>query len=85
MITMQRLLRYVCAEPFRPFRIHMAGGRSFEIMYPDMVAVGRSTARIFTSMSDEYEPSEPREHNVSLLLVESVEPLDVASTQEGGK
>ncbi len=83
MITMQRLVRYVAAEPFRPFRISMASGQSFEIRHPEMISVGRSTAHIYTFMSDEPEHSNQREHEVSLLLMESVERLDVTSAQDG--
>jgi hypothetical protein len=83
MITYQRLARYVFAEPFRPFRIKMASGQAFEIRHPEMVSVGRSTAYIFTFMSDEAEPAGQREHEVSLLLMESIEPLDAASAQDG--
>ena len=59
MITFQRLVRYVGAEPFRPFRISMASGQSFEIRHPEMISVGRSTAHIFTFMSEEAERLKP--------------------------
>ncbi len=85
MISSQRLNRYVNAEPFRPFRISMASGQTFEIRHPEMIAVSRSFAIIYTYMSEDAEKAMQREHEVSLLLMESVEPLDVASTQEGGK
>jgi hypothetical protein len=85
MITMQRLVRYVAAEPFRPFRIGMASGQFFEIRHPEMISVGRSTAHVYTFMSDEPEQSSQREHDVSLLLMESVEALDVASAQDGNQ
>ena len=77
MISFQRLAQYVGAEPFRPFRIGMASGQTFEIRHPEMISVGRSTARIYTFMIDEGSPQ--RKHEVSLLLMESVEPLDVTS------
>jgi len=83
MIGFQRLVRYVGAEPFRPFRITMTSGQTFEIRHPEMVSVGRSTAYIFTYLNEEAEHSNQREHEVSLLLMEFVEPLDLASTQEG--
>ena len=83
MITFQRLARYVGAEPFRPFRISMASGKSFEIRHPEMISVGRTTARIYTYMSEDAEESKQREHEVSLLLMESVESLDIPTTQEG--
>jgi hypothetical protein len=83
MISSQRLARYAFAEPFRPFVIAMASGQSFAIRHPEMISVGRSTAHIYTYLSDNPEESKQREHEVSLLLMESVEPLDVTSTQEG--
>jgi len=79
MITAQKLIGYVTAEPFRPFRISMASGRRFHIRHPEMIAVSRSTARIFTSMSEDPEEAKEREHEVSLLLMDSVEPLRKSS------
>lgn len=85
MITMQQLVRYVAAEPFRPFRIGMTSGRSFEIRHPEMITVGRSTARIYTFMSEEWDQSNQREHEVSLLLMESIEPLVVSPEQKSNQ
>jgi hypothetical protein len=82
MITFQRLGRYIGAEPFRPFRINMASGQSFEIRDPEMISVGRSSAHIFTFMSDEGEHSNQREHEVSLHLMKSVDPLDVTLSED---
>lgn len=83
MINFQRLARYVGAEPFRPFRISMARGQLFEIRHPEMISVGRSTALIYTFLSDDPEQAKQREHEVSLLLMESVEPLELKAQQEG--
>lgn len=35
------------AEPFRPFRIHMASGRTFEIRRPEMIQVGLYDVIVF--------------------------------------
>ena len=83
MITYQRIGRYVTAEPFRPFRIQMTGGRTFEIRHPEMVQVGRTTMTIFTFMSDDADQVTEQHIEVSLLLVESVEPLDAAVRPQG--
>jgi len=83
MISFQRIASYVGAEPFRPFRITTAGGRTFEIRHPEMIQVGRSTMTIFTFLSDEPNEAKEREVEVSLLLTESVEPLGApARSQE---
>jgi len=82
MITFQRLASYVGAEPFRPFRISMASGRVFEIRHPEMIQLGRMTATISTFMSTDPEEAKEREHEVSLLLMESVEPLDIPAGKD---
>jgi len=79
MMTFQRIAKYVAAEPFRPFRIGMASGRVFEIRHPEMVQVGRTTMTIFTYLSDDAEEAKEREHEVSLLLIETIEPIEAKS------
>jgi hypothetical protein len=79
MITAQRLISYVVAEPFRPFRISMASGQTLEIKHPEMISIGRSSATIFFSMSDDPEQAKERVREVSLMLMESVEPLETKS------
>jgi hypothetical protein len=79
MVTVQRLAKYVFAEPFRPFRIRMVGGKTIEIRHPETVAIGHSKARISTFWDDPPEPANPREYDVSLELMESVEPLNAMS------
>ncbi|MBI1832189.1 MAG: hypothetical protein HYR84_12160 [Planctomycetes bacterium] len=71
------LLAWVRATPFAPFRIRLNSGRTFEIRHPEMVRVGRSSANIFTFAGEALDPYE-RMEMVSLLLIESVEPLEVA-------
>lgn len=85
MISHHRLSQYITAEPFRPFRIGMASGQNFEIRHPEMIAVSRTYALIYTYPSEDAEQAKQRQYEVSLLLMESVEALDAASTPEGGK
>jgi hypothetical protein len=61
----------------------MTSGQTFEIRRPEMIAVNRTFALIFTHLSDDPEEARQREFEVSLLLMESVEPLDVTAAQEG--
>jgi hypothetical protein len=74
-MTPQEILNYVHAKPFRPFRIRMNSGRTFDIQHPDMVAVGRRDVLIFTFVSDSPNIYD-RWENVSLLLIESLSPLE---------
>ena len=77
MMTARKFWDYVSAEPFRPFRIKMASGQSFDIRHPEMILVGRTSVRVF-------EPSEPDSgkpdqwHDVSFLLMETIEPIQLA-------
>lgn len=76
MMTSQQILNFVTAEPFRPFRISMASGRSFDIRHPEMVKVGRTTATVYTLMSDNPEEARERQQEVSIILIESLKPID---------
>jgi hypothetical protein len=76
MMTPQAVLGYVKAEPFRLFRLYMAGGRTFDVRHPEMIKVLKSYALVFKSDGD--NPDLPTEHeNVSLMLAESISHLEV--------
>ena len=73
MIISRKVLDYVSAEPFRPFRIKMASGQAFEIRHPEMILVGRTSVRV-------YSPTDTGQnekwHDVSLMLMETIEPIE---------
>jgi hypothetical protein len=77
MKTYRKLGDYVAAEPFRPFRIKMASGASFEIRHPEMVLVGTTSAKVHSSIDGAED--DVRWHDVSLLLMETLEPLEFAA------
>jgi len=76
-MTPQEVLNYLQAQPFRPFRIRMNSGRTFTIRHPEMVRVGKRDLLIFTFVD---ESSSVYDHweNLSLLLIESLSPLEVS-------
>jgi hypothetical protein len=76
-MTPRKILNYVQANPFRPFRIRMTSGRTFDIRHPEMVRVGRRDLLIFTLVNDAPEVYD-RWENVSLLLIESLSPLEAS-------
>ena len=84
MITAQRLISYVGAEPFRPFRISMASGQALDIKHPEMISVGRSTAHIYFFMSEDPGQVKERVRELSLMLMESLEPIEVETSQRLG-
>ncbi len=72
----KEVMSHVTAEPFRPFRIHTASGRSFEIKHPEVVQVGKTTLTISVPLSDDIPDAEGLWYKLSLMLIESIEPLD---------
>jgi len=78
-MTSAKIMEYVSAEPFRPFRIKMTSGQVFEIRHPEMILVGRSSVRVY-KVSDA-DPEGPQQwFDVSLTLMETLEPLELKST-----
>jgi hypothetical protein len=75
MMRPQDLLTYMQAQPFRPFRIRMNSGRTFDIRHPEMVRVARDCLILFTFISDNPNVVDHWE-TISLLLIESISHLD---------
>jgi hypothetical protein len=57
----------------------MASGPTYDIRHPEMIAVGRSTVHVFTWMADGVDEPKQHEHEVSIMLIESIEPLAAAA------
>jgi hypothetical protein len=74
-MSAREILGYVKAQPFRPFRILMNSGRTFDVRHPEMVRVGRDFLIHFTFVSDNPDVVDQWQ-TVSLLLVESISHLD---------
>jgi hypothetical protein len=73
MMTYRKLGEYVTAEPFRPFRIRMASGQFFDVRHPEMILVGRTSARVHSVIGAGLNE---KWHDASMLLMETIEPLD---------
>jgi len=79
-MTYRKLGEYVAAEPFRPFRIRMASGQAHDIRHPERILVGRTSARIYDAAED---GGNETWRDVSMLLMEMVEPMDAPVRQRG--
>ncbi|HTU27538.1 MAG TPA: hypothetical protein VMF30_19165 [Pirellulales bacterium] len=73
----REVVNFIAAEPFRPFRIQMASGRSFEVRHPEMAQVGRTTLTAFSALDDD-GGSQEQWHRISLLLIECIEPIQAS-------
>ncbi|MFO0954552.1 MAG: hypothetical protein U0835_26000 [Isosphaeraceae bacterium] len=78
MMTPQTMLGYVQAEPFRPFRIHLASGRTFDVRHPEVIKVLKSSVLVFKSTGDTPEIPDDWE-SASLMLTESISHLETQS------
>jgi hypothetical protein len=79
-MTSREVLNYVQAIPFRPFRIRMNSGRTFDIRHPEMVRVGKRDLLLFTFVSDSPEVYD-RWENLSLILIEALSPLEIPDSK----
>jgi hypothetical protein len=75
MLTAQTVLGFVRAAPFRPFRIHMASGRTYDIRHPEMIKVLKTYVLVFSSVGETFEIPDQSE-TVSLVLAESISYLE---------
>ena len=71
------LLTWTRATPFVPFRMRLNSGRTFDIRHPEMSRVGRSAVNVYTFAGEPTDPYE-RMEMVSLILVESIEPIEAS-------
>jgi hypothetical protein len=75
----EELLAVLRDRPFRPFRIALTDGRSFEVHHPEMVLPGRRSAIIGIPASGEAEPLYDHNIRIDLLHIVSLEPLQKAT------
>lgn len=69
-MTSEQLQTLHTARPFRPFRMHIADGRSLEVLHPEFLARTKGGRTVFVgSVGEHFEI-------VDLLLVTSLEVLD---------
>ncbi len=78
MMTFRKVVEYVSAEPFRPFRIKMASGQTFDVRHPEMILVGRTSVRVYSS-GEQGSGNGERWHDVSLVLMETLEPIEATA------
>ena len=74
-----KIVEYLSAEPFRPFRIKMVSGQLYEIRHPEMILIGRTSVRVYKP--SESDPDGPSHWlDVSLTLMETLEPVESKTT-----
>jgi len=66
-MTIEQLRQMSAARPFRPFRLHLADGRSLDVDHPEFLMQSRSGRTVVVSKPDDTFEI------VDLLLVTSLE------------
>jgi hypothetical protein len=77
-MTVQAFRDLLAARPFRPFRLVMSSGQTYEVRHPEMAWLTRTSILVGIDMADDGLPAEFK--ICSLLHVTAVEPLSPSST-----
>jgi hypothetical protein len=81
-MTGREIQAFVDAEPFQPFRIHMASGRTFDVRHPEMIRIGRTSVTVFAFSQDD-ERFYERVEMLGLLRIQSISVLDTSVASSG--
>jgi hypothetical protein len=76
-MTVQTFRELLTNRPFRPFRLVMSSGQTYEVRHPEMAWLTRTSILVGIDDTDEGVPAEFK--ICSLLHVTAVEPLSPAS------
>ena len=79
MATVNQIRAAMHAQPFRPFAIQMADGRSYVVRHPDFVAVPQTLrGREIVCFGEGEDPEAPPIHHIDLgLVLEIIVPAPV--------
>ena len=76
-MTVQTFRELLAARPFKPFRLVMSSGQTYDVRHPEMAFLTRSDLLVGI---DEAEDGVPAEFKIcSLLHVSAIEPINSAS------
>lgn len=79
-MTVQTFRELLAHQPFKPFRLVMSSGRTYEVRYPEMAMLTRTDILVGTDVAEDGVPAEFK--ICSLLHVTSIEPLNGSSARE---
>jgi hypothetical protein len=76
-MTVQTFRELLSQRPFRPFRLVMSSGQTYEVRHPEMAMLTRTDLLVGVGETDEGVPAEFR--ICSLLHVATIEPTSVSA------
>ena len=77
-MTVQTFRELLSQRPFRPFRLVMSSGQTYEVRHPEMAMLTRTDILVGVDETEEGVPAEFR--ICSLLHVTSIEPVSPTTT-----
>jgi hypothetical protein len=77
-MTVQTFRELLSQRPFKPFRLVMSSGETYEVRHPEMAWLTRTSILVGIDETDEGVPAEFR--ICSMLHVATIEPLNAASS-----
>ena len=78
-MTIQTFRELLAQQPFRPFRLVMSSGQSYEVRHPEMAMLTKTDMLVGVEIAEDGVPAEFR--ICSLLHVTAVEPLSGSSAK----
>lgn len=76
-MTLQTFRELMATQPFRPFRLVMSSGQSYEVRHPEMAMLTRTSILVGIDIADDGVPAEFK--ICSLLHVTAVEPINATA------
>jgi hypothetical protein len=77
-MTVQTFRDLLSQRPFRPFRVIMSSGQSYEVRHPEMAWLTRSDLLVGVGEEEEGVPAEFR--ICSLLHITTIEPITAGNS-----
>jgi hypothetical protein len=81
-MTVQTFRNLLSERPFKPFRLVMSSGQSYEVRHPEMALITKSDILVGVDIEDDGVPAEFK--ICSMLHVTAVEPLESAANDDQG-
>lgn len=81
-MTLQTFRELLRQRPFRPFRLVMSSGQTYDVRQPEMALLTRTDLLVGTDVSNDGVPVDFK--ICSLLHVTAVEPLNGAPVRDAG-
>ncbi len=78
-MTVQTFRDLLAQRPFKPFRLVMSSGQTYEVRHPEMAMLTRTSILVGIDVADDGVPAEFK--ICSLLHVTAVEPLESATVE----